>query len=1224
VSKWVTSVASALVIMVLAGAGLTADIGPNDPWYDLMDQAQTLLSQGLKDSATVMLERAVNSVRTEPGQNDTTIILVARVDGFETLYRFRDFEEAESMYTRAVSIAADISGSGSPLYATYLNKLAGIYWQWRRHDEADSLYHQALSIREDAFGPENLETAETIHDLGRLYWNQERYAEAEDHIRRALAVRERLRGPDHPEVAQTLRELAWILSNQGKMLEAEPLAIRAAGIWENSVGPEDLELNRFLAAVGYMQYALDKYEEAIVTYQRTIELIDRFPGGSPVGQVRLLTRMGQANVKLARYAAAESAYVKALDICDATLGPGHRLSEQSTWGLVQVYIARARYDEAERTALDGIAAMEAANGPVHQSVAVGYGTLGAIYSTTGRYEDAEQAYLRAMEIKEATDGPDSPNIAYNLSNLGNIHAVMGRYAEAEPLYERALAIWETHRGPDNTLVAHSLLTIAYLYDSQMRYAEAEPLYKRALEIYEGALGPNHTDLVFPLNGLAAGYERRGIYEEAEALYRRALDIEITTFGPDHPDVADAMVNLAGNYVEMERFSPAESLYVEAIGTLENVLGPENELLGGALSGLADLKFRRSDYAAAESLYGRALKNNIAGLGPEHPEVAWTLEQLSDVYRAQHRFDDALEVAGRATRIRLHNFTYNAPVLAESDAMKYANHLRSSVDNYLTCYLESGRTDPETLLEVADLVFSSKGQVSDVVFERQMSLIEETDPISLAMAENLRYTKFRLSELFVEGPTDDPDSYGTNVDSLSVRARELETELSRRSASYRKNKSNRDISTGRIASLLPENSVLMEFVRYRYRELRPERDVPHYIAIVLSREADPAVIDIGEAESIDRLIGDYRRHLLQVASSARQPTVIDQQAYDRLSQDLYAAVWEPVAEYSRESDMVLIAPDGALNLLSFAGLKDHGGAYLTESFPIHNLASGRDLIRLQEEAGPASGLFALGDPDYGAVATDRIAALGSPPGSGPADSVIQVAFATRNVRSGCGRLSEIEVAPLPGTRHEVRLISETWEATVFEPIVVRCGDEASEEYFKAEAPGKRVIHLATHGYFLGGACRPEEADIDYIGENPLLLSGLFFAGANLHGAGADSLGADDGILTAYEVSAMDLKGTELVVLSACETGLGEVSEGEGVYGLRRAFQMAGARTVVSALWPVSDEATAGMMGELYARRDEPLPQAIRRVQLERIEKLRSGGQVDHPFTWGAFIALGDWR
>jgi CHAT domain-containing protein len=120
-----------------------------------------------------------------------------------------------------------------------------------------------------------------------------------------------------------------------------------------------------------------------------------------------------------------------------------------------------------------------------------------------------------------------------------------------------------------------------------------------------------------------------------------------------------------------------------------------------------------------------------------------------------------------------------------------------------------------------------------------------------------------------------------------------------------------------------------------------------------------------------------------------------------------------------------------------------------------------------------------------------------------------------------------------------------------------------------------------------------------------------------------MGLEDGILTAYEVSAMDLTGTEMVVLSACETGLGRVEEGEGVYGLRRAFQMAGARTVISALWPVSDEETAGLMGDLYTRTGESIPETMRRIQLKRIEAIRAGNGPDHPYTWAGFIALGDW-
>jgi CHAT domain-containing protein len=236
---------------------------------------------------------------------------------------------------------------------------------------------------------------------------------------------------------------------------------------------------------------------------------------------------------------------------------------------------------------------------------------------------------------------------------------------------------------------------------------------------------------------------------------------------------------------------------------------------------------------------------------------------------------------------------------------------------------------------------------------------------------------------------------------------------------------------------------------------------------------------------------------------------------------------------------------------------------------------------------------------------------------------------RSIRSSCDELRGIEVTRLPDTRDEVHWAAKQWDASLGEAALFT-GKQASEDNFKAHARGKRVIHIATHGYFLKGDCNPEETDPafrrgkEFKGENPLLLSGLFLAGANLHGKLADSLGCEDGILTAYEVSAMDLGGNDLVVLSACETGLGKVHDGEGVYGLRRAFQIAGSRTIVSALWPVSDRATKEMMRGLYTESGTPLYERIRSIQLARLAELRQSSAVEHPYDWAGFIALGDWR
>jgi CHAT domain-containing protein len=322
--------------------------------------------------------------------------------------------------------------------------------------------------------------------------------------------------------------------------------------------------------------------------------------------------------------------------------------------------------------------------------------------------------------------------------------------------------------------------------------------------------------------------------------------------------------------------------------------------------------------------------------------------------------------------------------------------------------------------------------------------------------------------------------------------------------------------------------------------------------------------------------------------------------------------------------VFVAPDAGLNLISFSTLIDTTGEYLIERFPIHYLSAGRDLIRLQDKPESGLGLLALGDPDFNATITQRQ--------EKPEPTTIAVAdvdnpYARRSFRSGCGELSELEVTALPATRKEIDRIVERWSSKNVSTLL---GPQTSEDNFKSLASGKRVIHLATHGYFLEGKCNPDiqlellDQNYTFVGENPFLLSGLLFAGANLHGAGADSVQMEDGVLSAYEVSALNLSGVDMVVLSACETGLDEVKQGEGIYGLRRTFQIAGARTVISSLWPVDDKLTASMMSELYQKNTETIPEKLRRVQLAQIKKLRKAKLADHPFIWGAWVAIGDWR
>lgn len=344
-------------------------------------------------------------------------------------------------------------------------------------------------------------------------------------------------------------------------------------------------------------------------------------------------------------------------------------------------------------------------------------------------------------------------------------------------------------------------------------------------------------------------------------------------------------------------------------------------------------------------------------------------------------------------------------------------------------------------------------------------------------------------------------------------------------------------------------------------------------------------------------------------------------YETIAGSLYEAVWRPFENSVKKSKTIFVGTDGGLNLVSFAGLISRSKQYLIEKHAVHYVSTGRDLVWFTSRLNrSASGLLVLADPDYDADARVRLASR-----QALLTENTRVSHVRQNRSSDCEPLDELNAKPLPGTIAEAKAIGSYWRTTVGDQpadIFLRAG--ASEENFKALATGRRVIHLATHGYFLQPGCRPVKQDGMVAGENPMLRSGLLLAGANLRGAGANEFGTDDGIVTALEVSAMNLHGTDLVVLSACETGLGKVEQGEGVYGLRRAFQMAGAKTVVSSLWKIPDKETMQFMKTLYSTKAKTYPELMQQVALKRIREARLRGRPTHPFTWGAFVATGDWR
>ena len=1237
-------------------------------WQELIDRADSLAAVGEVDSVAAIIDAAISKAVNQYGESDTTVNLQLYRDGIAESYYFSSYAEAESLFTRALRIMDKIDKADDRSVVQISNDLAEVYLKQNKFSDAEVLFRRALSIRESGFGPKHLDVAASLTSLGSLFEVQGRYAEAEPLFERALGIREKLLEPEHPKVATSLNNMAIIYWRQDRYIEAKPLFERALAIQEKVLGPEHPDVATTLNGLANLCGDQEQYEKAEQYFLRALAIREKAFGPESDDVASILINMAFIYRSQGRYVESGTLFDRALSILEKALGPEHPDVALIINNQAILHAIQAEYDEAERLFKQALEIQKKAFGPVHPEVARGLNNLAVLYYRQARFAEVCPLLEQSLAINEQIYGPEHSEVAGNLLNLASMYDRQGRYSEAEPMLKRAIAIWEKIYGPEHSSIGLSLTNLANIYKDAGRYAEAEPLYKRVSVILEKALGPEHHEVASNLNNLALLYQVQGKYSAAEPLYEQALAIKEKAFGKEHPEVASTMSNLAINNFLLGKYAEAESLYSQTLAIQEKVFGPENLHITPTLNNLGLLYEQQDKYSEALAIHERVLAIRENDLGPNHHETGTTLLNIAVLYQKQGKYseaeellervltifeksmgenhhyvaqgleaickglrledrsDEAMEYALRACRIRQKNFADNANVLSENDALTYSMYLRNAINLYLSCYFELPSRDSETINRTADIFLSRKGQVSDGIFERRKALVQETDSTTLALAEALRFTKFQLSRLFVEGPGEDMKSYRSEVDSLSKLANEQEADLSRHSISFREQQDLKNINVDRISSLLPRGAVFVEYLRYEYISLKPDSVIPRYLVVIVNKDKEPVIMDLGRASDIDPLVGEYRQHMLSVAATGKMPDRVAQFEYMSVSEGLYRRIWRMVEEYAAGKDLVLIAPDGALNMVSFTGLIDDDGRYLIEKYPIHYLSSGRDLIRLKEREAKGRGLFALGDPDYNAPPLAR-ASVPAVPG----DTIPEpVSYAMANIRSACGELEKMRMSPLPGTRKEVEAIAARWEKFSDEPAVVCFGSDASEERFKADAPGSRIIHLATHGYFLESTGRSEilgqglESDIRFVGESPLLLSGLFLAGANLHGEGADSLGMEDGILTAYEVSAMDLEGTELVVLSACETGLGEVREGEGVYGLRRAFQMAGARIIISALWPVSDEMTADMIGRLYEEKSEFISATMHRIQLEKIAELRSQGKVDHPCSWGAFITLGDWR
>lgn len=819
----------------------------------------------------------------------------------------------------------------------------------------------------------------------------------------------------------------------------------------------------------------------------------------------------------------------------------------------------------------------------------------------GRYEEAIHAEQQCLSRRQQVLGPDDPQVASALFNLGLYYRNAGEIPEAEDAYLRALAIREKALGTDHPGVALALHNLGYLYYELRDYPQAESMYERALAIKKKALGPEHPLVAFTLGNLGLLQWKRKNYARAEACYRQAIDIFSKADGADDNSVATYTHDLGILYKESGDYVNAEAYYREALSIWEKKFGKDHPKVALALESLGILFRDQGDYQTAEPFLRRALDIEVRKEGANHPDVANTLVILARLYEAEGDTARAVELQSRAAEIEEKSIGRNLSLGSERRKLAYFSSMAKESDRRISLHARSAPGDRRARDLALTMVLQRKGRVLDALADTNAALRRGLSAQDQALLDNLNQTTAHLARLVLQGTAGGSAAEHENeVKTLEAEREQLEDELSRRTAGFYQPSHPATIDA--IRDLVPDDAALIEFAVYHPSAPKAAMehdlpDEPRYVAYVIRRRGEVEWRELGPAREIDSAVEAFRR-----AFADPQRTEVR-----KFARALDEKVLQPLRSSLGRTRRLLISPDGELNLVPFAALVDERGHYLLEHYSFTYLTSGRDLLRLRarrESKGPP---VVIADPSYGAPALVAASAGGPGPGVGARFDYSQIFF-----------------TPLPGVAGEVRALRTILPTASF---------FTQEKATKAAADqlrGPAILHIATHGFFLrddagSAAEKPGAAQGDgatrvskwmaHI-ENPLLRSGLALAGANQSGNGGN-----DGILTALELSGLDLWGTKLVVLSACDTGLGEVRNGQGVYGLRRALVLAGAESQIMSLWDVSDRSTRDLIIDYYralmqgAGRGE----ALRKVQLQMLRDKKSR----HPYYWAAFIQSGEW-
>jgi CHAT domain-containing protein/Flp pilus assembly protein TadD len=1034
-----------------------------------------------------------------------------------------------------------------------------------------------------------LERAKELYELAVSYKEKGEYDKALKVAEESAEIRKKISGVENSDYANSILEIGKTYLYTGNYKKAEPFILEAKEIYEKTAGNGHKDYANSLTILGKTYLFMGNFEKAKNCLSESKNIFEDKLRTDDTDYAECLNQFGLLCLYSGDYKKAEEHLITARNIYEKVFNNQNYKYGEIENALGMLYTTIGEFNKALSCLLVAKEIVKKEKGIYCFDYASVTNTVAVIYYYIGDYSNAEQNFLAGIDVYEKVVGKEHSEYSKALSGIANLYRIVGNYKKAEQYYLEVKNIREKILGKENTYYATALNNLSVFYSEIGDYKKAEKYALESNELYKKILGEEHIDYALSLAALANIYEAMEKYKDAEKYLLEAKNIYEKRTGKEHPNYLSILNNIGGVYENLGYNTQAETCYKEVLDTRAKILGKEHPDYALSLNNLGFLYIRIKEYKKAEKYLTEAKDILGKNFGKQHSSYIKAEQNLASLYAELKKYALAESLLSEAVKNSILSVNENFTFLSESQREAYWSTIQGSF--LLHNILAQHYPQPSVISQAYNNILFTKGLLLRATNDIRDAIYNSSNQELITNYNLLGKLRNEISE-----KEQNADTKKSDLDVLYAKADNLEKDITVKSQAYKDAKADMNIQWQSVENKLSKSDVAIEFIDFNpnFSEYFPYERI--YAALVLKRGWEhPKMVKLFRKGELDSLALQKDSKIFADADMETDQNLI----YE--STALGDLIWSPLEDYLKDVQNIYFAPSGILHQLAVEYLPTSKGN-VQERFNLYRLSSTRQLaVKKQDNEQNKTVLY--GDLDYGSKSANNWLASAS-------DSEN---FAEITMRKVVGELSmeNIGITPLKYTKEEIENINGLLSKKGMESVIFS-GMAGTETSFKSLSGQKiKRLHIATHGFYL-----PQEEQSESSKEDmSLYRSGLFMA-ENTKSP------TDDGILTAKEIAQTDLRGLDLVVLSACQTGLGEVT-GEGVFGLQRGFKKAGAQTLLMSLWSVSDEATAFMMSHFYEHllSGKSKREAFMSAQNDlRNYELNGQKTFDKPQFWAAFILL----